>query len=117
MSGGSKTILPDVEAIEPPAVSHIQKLVSLSPASKLHIFTHGRNNTWTGFDSRVEGRTLFDNQLAGALGLAVLVGCLAGVGARVGDVDAPDEEVAAGKDDVFAAGSKLVSVLSPVGSE
>jgi len=58
---------------------------------------------------------LLDNQLAGALGLAVLVGGLAGVGARVGHVDAPYEEVAAGKDDVFAAGSKFVAVLSPVG--
>jgi hypothetical protein len=108
-----KTVLPNVEAVKPPTVSHVQKLVSLSSTSKLHIFTHGGNNTWTGFDSRVEGWALFDNQLAGALGLAVLVGSLAGVGSRVGKVDAPDEEIAAGKYDVFAAGSKLVSVLSP----
>lgn len=104
---------PDVESVEPPAVGHVQQLVGFGAAAELHVLAHRGDDSRARLDAGVEGGALLDDQLAGALGLAVLVGGLAGVGAGVCDVDATNEQVATGEDGVLAAGSQLVAILPP----
>ncbi len=105
---------PDVKSVEPPAVGHVEQLVGFGSTPELHIFTHRCDDSRARLDASVERRSLLDDQLAGTFRLTVLVGSLAGVGSGVGNVDATDEEVAAGEDGILAAGSQLVAVLAPI---